>query len=186
MCERKPGGNQAENQTRNSFDYRTVPSHRCRQTMTTPTPHPTRKKLPHAIPAWVASDRAVFFVTICALPRGGNHLCSVPVAESLWETMLYRERIGQWTVRLCVLMPDHLHALLMAPPEPGLRAVIESWKRYTAKRFAIAWQADSFDHRLRTEESYNEKACYMRMNPVRQGLVRTPEAWPFTWPQPRE
>lgn len=33
------------------------------------------------------------------------------------------------------------------------------------------WQRDFFDHRLRSIESAAEKAQYIRMNPVRAGLV---------------
>ena len=42
-----------------------------------------------------------------------------------------------------------------------------------------AWQDGFFDHVLRDCESYGEKWEYMRMNPVRAGLVVRPEDWPY-------
>jgi putative transposase len=41
------------------------------------------------------------------------------------------------------------------------------------------WQPGFFDHLLRTDESYGQKWEYVRMNPVRTGLVSTPEEWPY-------
>lgn len=36
-----------------------------------------------------------------------------------------------------------------------------------------------FDHLIRHGESYSEKWEYVRQNPVRAGLVGTPEDWPW-------
>ena len=41
------------------------------------------------------------------------------------------------------------------------------------------WQAEFFDRVLRTHESYNGKWRYVIDNPVRAGLVREAEAWPY-------
>ena len=55
------------------------------------------------------------------------------------------------------------------------------WKEYTAKRLGLHWQRDFFDHRLRTDESFREKADYILMNPVRAGLCKSPGEWPHVW-----
>ena len=39
------------------------------------------------------------------------------------------------------------------------------------------WQEGFFDHVLRSAESYAQK--WVRMNPVRAGLCREPEEWPY-------
>jgi putative transposase len=41
------------------------------------------------------------------------------------------------------------------------------------------WQEDYFDRYLRSAESYGQKWQYVRNNPVRAGLVRCPEDWPY-------
>ena len=68
-------------------------------------------------------------------------------------------------------MPDHLHALLSFPHDLRMKSVISKWKEYTAKHVGIHWQRDFFDHRLRSDESFDEKAHYICTNPVRENLV---------------
>lgn len=41
------------------------------------------------------------------------------------------------------------------------------------------WQKDCWDTQLRRAESYSEKWEYVRRNPVRAGLVKNPDAWPY-------
>jgi REP element-mobilizing transposase RayT len=84
-------------------------------------------------------------------------------------------------------MPDHVH--LFARPAMDatpLAAWIKAWKSITARQIAAArqiapplWQPDYFDHFIRSAASYSEKWEYVRNNPVRAGLVRAPEDWPW-------
>ena len=141
---------------------------------------PERKKLPHAIPAW-ANDGAIYFITICASPRGQNQLARLETASLIYDSFLFREQRGDWWAHLLLLMPDHLHALMSFAPEPGMQHAIAQWKHYIAHKMGFQWQRDFFDHRLRNSENHREKAHYIRMNPVRAGLVAKPEEWPFVW-----
>jgi putative transposase len=43
----------------------------------------------------------------------------------------------------------------------------------------VAWQRSFFDHRLRHDESESDKYEYIRQNPVRAGLVRDADEWPY-------
>ena len=58
---------------------------------------------------------------------------------------------------------------------------MRAWRHYLAKEQGIRWQRDFFDHRIRRDESHEEKAAYIRNNPVRGGLVKAPEDWPYVW-----
>ena len=62
-----------------------------------------------------------------------------------------------------------------------MTTVISSFKALVAKRAGVKWLRDFFDHRPRGDESLDEKAVYLRMNPVRKGLVGDPNAWPWKW-----
>jgi REP element-mobilizing transposase RayT len=84
-------------------------------------------------------------------------------------------------------MPDHVHcfcaAELDAPPLPEF---MQLWKQWTSKRITrectIAgkvWQAEFFDHVVRSSESYAAKWEYVRDNPVRAGLVGHADDWPY-------
>ncbi len=78
-------------------------------------------------------------------------------------------------------MPDHLHALISFPYERPMKQIIADWKRFLATNLNIDWQRDFFDHRLRRDESFVQKADYIRANPVRAGLVSSIEDWPYFW-----
>ena len=137
---------------------------------------PVRKTLPHEVPFWV-EDGAVWFVTINCKERGRNQLACDPVAGALLESAKFYHERGRWFVHVFLLMPDHLHALLSCPQHEVMKAVVSDWKHFNAGKLKISWQRDFFDHRLRADESFQEKADYIRMNPVRKGLVKAPDKW---------
>jgi hypothetical protein len=63
---------------------------------------------------------------------------------------------------------------------------MRDWKKWTARKLADAavasppiWQAEFFDHVLRSANSYSEKWDYVRENPVRAGLVAEADQWPY-------
>jgi len=85
-----------------------------------------------------------------------------------------------------VMMPDHVH-LFVVFPRTGLTLSewIQALKTVMGKALLRLgtqkphWQEGSFDHVLRSAESYSEKWEYVRMNPVRAGLCEKPEQWPY-------
>ena len=75
------------------------------------------------------------------------------VADAIAHFAEKRYRLDHW-----VIMPNHVHVLLM-PLEPYVLAdILHSWKSYTAHRMADIcdqrgqiWQHESFDHIVRSE-----------------------------------
>ena len=86
-----------------------------------------------------------------------------------------------WHCRLCLLMPDHLHAIFAFPREPGMETAIKNWKKYVAGRQGVYWQRDFFDHRLRDHRELDAKTSYILMNPVRKGLCERAEDWMWVY-----
>ncbi len=85
-----------------------------------------------------------------------------------------------------VLMPDHAHFFAaFSPSSPSLSTWMKSWKNALSKTLRQLriqpphWEKDFFDRVLRSEESYTEKWLYVRENPVRAGLVKRAEDWPY-------
>lgn len=76
-------------------------------------------------------------------------------------------------------MPDHLHFIATFDLEDGLAARIRAWKAYQARTLAVEFQSGFFEHRLRSEAEFVEKADYIRQNPVRRGLVSDANEWPY-------
>jgi REP element-mobilizing transposase RayT len=103
------------------------------------------------------------------------------VAAVLFDAVAFRQRAGRWYVHLLLLMPDHLHALITCPREEEMKKVMANFKEIAAKQAGVAWQRDFFDHRLRTKDSFQDKAGYILMNPVRKGLIENHEQWSYIW-----
>jgi putative transposase len=76
-------------------------------------------------------------------------------------------------------MPDHLHMLIGVPGDAHLSNLVRDFKRITKRIAKIGWQRNFFDHRLRHDESANEKVAYIRENSVRAGLISEGEQWPY-------
>jgi len=92
-----------------------------------------------------------------------------------------------------VIMPEHVH-LLLTPMRNGegwpfpLQDILKLIKGPAARSVNMLagahgglWQDESFDHVLRSNESFDEKLEYIRQNPVRRGLVRKPEEYEWLW-----
>lgn len=82
-----------------------------------------------------------------------------------------------------VIMPDHLHFFVRGDQTFRLGIWVKGLKRaiweVSPKEHARLWQPGFFDHLLRNDESYAQKWEYVRQNPVRAGLVESPEVWPY-------
>ncbi|EEF62067.1 REP-associated tyrosine transposase [Pedosphaera parvula] len=141
---------------------------------------PLRKKLPHAIPQWVP-EASWFFITIKCAPPGKNQFCRADTGDSVLAAIKHNHDKLAWHCRICLLMPDHLHAILAFPPEPGMKTTIKNWKKYVAGRHGVDWQRDFFDHRLRDHHELDEKTRYILMNPVRKGLCKRVEDWRWVY-----
>ena len=137
---------------------------------------PVRKKLPHTIPQWVA-EGSWFFITMKCVPPGRNQLCRAETGDAALGAMKYNHDTGVWHCRLCLLMPDHLHAILAFPRDPGMEAVVRNWKRFVSRKHGVDWQRDFFDHRLRDHDEMLQKTSYILMNPVRKGFCGRAEDW---------
>ena len=108
-------------------------------------------------------------------------VCLPETATVIFDAAKHYHHQLRWQVHLLLLMPDHLHALISFPKIESMEKVVRAWKHYLSKQHDIEWQRDYFDHRLRNDESHEEKAAYIRLNPVRTNLVATPGQWPYVW-----
>jgi REP element-mobilizing transposase RayT len=121
----------------------------------------------------------IIFVTVCTKDRIPWLACD-EAHRLLIET---GKKADAWLIGKYVLMPDHLHTFT-APRD--LNATVDGWISYWKSQFSKGhnhadwvWQSRSFHHRLRREDSYSEKWHYTQENPMRAGLVKSQEQWPF-------
>jgi putative transposase len=140
---------------------------------------PDRKWLYHSIPSWVdMSD--YWFVTICCQVRGRNQLANKNVYATIREAFLFYQNLGRIRVVVWTLMPDHLHFIAAFNHDFGMPRLIKNFKKYITIKCGILWQRGFFDHRLRSSKEFSEKYWYVLLNPVRAGLVKKFEDWPYS------
>jgi len=97
---------------------------------------PVRKKLPHTIRQW-AAEGSWFFITINCVPRHKNQLCRANIGDAVLAAIRHNHEKLAWHCRLCLLMPDHLHAILAFPREPRMATTIKNWKKYVSGKYRL-------------------------------------------------
>ncbi len=129
--------------------------------------------------------RRVYFVTVVADQRR-KMFCDARVAKATIECLLsLRLKIGFNLYCYC-LMPDHLHALVGAGrSQKSLGELVGMFKSLSTRAHwqwyeGKLWQRQFFDHIIRSDEDYYETLKYIRLNPVRKGLVGMAEDWAYT------
>jgi REP element-mobilizing transposase RayT len=139
---------------------------------------PFRKKPAHGV--LIEGDRpTIVFLSVCTRDRR-SWLASHATHTLIRNVWL---QSGSWLTGRYVVMPDHLH-LFASPSAEAMEfdMWVRYWKSLVTKRLKDKqqrWQTDHWDRRLRREESYEAAWEYVRLNPVRAGLVDRPEDWPF-------
>jgi len=134
---------------------------------------------------WVFADSPIYFITACTfrrryiLDRNSVHDAFIRFFVKGFD---YQIRVGRY-----VIMPDHFHVLAaFGPDSRSLSSWIKSLKNAVSKSLNSAnipprhWQKGFLDHVIRGPESYEQKWLYMRENPVRAGLVRNADDWPYS------
>ena len=74
-------------------------------------------------------------------------------------------------------MPNHVHVLAQQLGGHSIRETCYSWKKFTARqiherlgREGHFWQAETYDHIVRSREEFERYRDYLAKNPVRAGL----------------
>jgi putative transposase len=90
-------------------------------------------------------------------------------------------------------MPDHVHLVMTLPHAfndgaRSLAAVMKSIKGVSARRINEllgrndhVWQIESYDHVVRRSEGVRAVCDYALQNPVRAGLVKHVDDYPWLW-----
>ncbi len=90
-----------------------------------------------------------------------------------------------------VLMPDHAHFLLVPAPCQTISKAVKHIKWYSAIKLLASlrkkgmdekalWKPGFYDFNIYTQQKLMEKLNYCHMNPVKGGLVESPEKWLYS------
>jgi REP element-mobilizing transposase RayT len=143
-----------------------------------------RRNLPH-----FQSDFRSYYVTFVTEGR----LVLPPIARDIVLQHIVFDHGRRMWLEVAVVMPDHAHLILTPSNDPtgwsyALAEILKGIKGCSSRnvnrvlgRLGTLWQHESFDHELRNDESVREKAEYICQNPVRWGLVKNVDDYPWLW-----
>jgi REP element-mobilizing transposase RayT len=129
-------------------------------------------KLPHLEVAG-----ATCFVTF----RCHSNFQLPPRARDLAMTVIQDQHRKTIDLDAAVVMPDHVHAIFRLVDPYTLSQVLQEIKGRSSRqinqilrRQGRVWLAESFDHIIRHAEELEEKMEYIRQNPAKRRLERSP------------
>ena len=122
----------------------------------------------------------IYFVTICVKDRR-TVLARPEIFEAI-KTVI--AQLQKWYVLAVVIMPDHIHWVVSPVEDRDLSIgdFSHGFKRMLRKYLGTQswdWQRGCFDRLLRSDENLQSKWIYVKDNPVRHGLVREANDWPY-------
>lgn len=129
--------------------------------------------------------RKWFFVTICCHHRAAR-FASDGCATWVLELLRTEAILHEFLIDAYCAMPDHLHFLALGTTATSdLLKFLRSFKQKTTFRYleverAKLWQDNFYDHILRSHENPRQVAAYIWLNPVRKGLCRDFQEYPFS------
>ena len=135
-----------------------------------------------SVPRYVAFMDRTFFITSITAQR--RTLFQKDASAALFvDVLLHYRNQGKFLLHEFVVMPDHFHTLITPSVNTSLEKAVQFVKggfSFRLKSKLPVWQASFTNHRIRNEEDFERHRGYIWMNPVRAGLTRAAEDYPFS------
>jgi len=141
---------------------------------------PDRKHPPH-LPS-LRSFSAILLVTVCTKNRR-----KLLANRNAYDLLLEAWNVyDDFSVGRYVVLPDHIHLFVgdneLAPRD--LPHWVGAWKAYVSRRWPNQaeqpiWQRSFWDREIWSDQAYDAKWLYVRNNPIRHGLVKHSDDWPY-------
>jgi REP element-mobilizing transposase RayT len=107
----------------------------------------------------------------------GSCLLKEPTVRAVVAEELVRPHAALAQVDAWVVMPNHFHALVSPKLGQKLGDVVKSWKGVSARRINLQlglqgslWQAEFYDHIVRSEPQLHHYRRYVANNPIKAKL----------------
>ncbi len=126
-------------------------------------------------------ERTFFITSVTAQRR--TLFQHATTADLLLDVFLHYREQRRYQLHDFVVMPDHFHALITPAAEISLERAVQFIKggfSFRLKSISPVWQASFTNHRIRDGQDFEQHREYIRMNPLRAGLVRKPEDYPYS------
>lgn len=140
---------------------------------------------------------ATFFFTV-VMNKRKKILCHDANVVLIKEAFHYVIKRHTFRIRAFVLLPDHIHCIWTLPENDndfsmrwGLikgyfsRQCQDKYKEHQSasrlnKGEQGVWQQRFWEHQIRDEVDFIRHVEYIHYNPVKHGLVNSPNAWPYS------
>jgi REP-associated tyrosine transposase len=126
-----------------------------------------------------------FFVS-SRTSRGIAILQTERMANLFIDVLRSYMRAGKFKVHEFVVMPNHVHVLLSVGPEMSIEKAVQMMKgnfSYRARKELAypweIWQKGFSEVQILTEDSFIYHQNYIDDNPVKAGLARSAEEYPY-------
>jgi putative transposase len=138
-----------------------------------------------------------YFFTVVTFKR-------IPVFRNAPEIQFFNDCIKAtmqnypFRIDAIVILPDHVHTIWTMPEEDSdfstrWRLIKKRFSRQYSclnpslisesvvkKQKQSIWQKRFWEHLIRDEEDFNRHCDYIHYNPVKHGLVKSPDTWEYT------
>jgi REP element-mobilizing transposase RayT len=114
-----------------------------------------------------------YFITLCTKGRRRS-LQTSEVTNVIKEEIRSLEGDGTLRFHAGVIMPDHLHLLIVAYEKLTLSQIVGRMKfksRTVLSNHQLEWQGNFFEHRLRSSDRIEDVVRYMYLNPHRSEMA---------------
>ncbi len=142
---------------------------------------------------------ATWFFTVVTNQRQ-YILCDEPVRNALRAAIADTRMNWPFRIDAWVLLPDHLHCIWTLPGGDAdysmrwnlikrrtSKALKDEYfneslmnESKTSRRELTFWQRRYWEHMIRDERDFEKHADYIHYNPVKHGLAKSPEDWPYS------
>jgi REP element-mobilizing transposase RayT len=137
----------------------------------------TRRHLPH-----FEKNGRTYFVTFTTM----NRMVLPEAARDIVLACCTHDHDLTYWLHTAVVMPDHVHMLFTPLEEWTLSRIMRRVKGVSSRhinqlltRTGPLWQDESFDRILRSDEDVRRTGEYIAENPVRAGLVKSADEYPW-------
>ncbi len=145
--------------------------------------------MPRIPPRWDGPNQ-VYFVTVVTQDRelifADDSNCH-KLLEAFREVYTFH----RYRLAALVIIPEHWHALIRPYPDIVIETVVGAvkenmlWQVWAEQKRPGFWQERFLDHRIRNDGDFAQHIEYIRLNPVKHGLVERPEDYPWLFINPR-
>ena len=124
----------------------------------------------------------------------GHGSCALrdPFAAGIVQASFLNFDAQRYRLLAWVVMPNHVHVLVEPINGWTVAKIVATWKKFTGrlinehltaerqKPLHPLWHREYWDRFMRDERHFEQTRAYIHNNPVKAGLVASPEQWPWS------